>query len=232
MVRELLLPLHMKPTAKRFLRFFVTILLPTISNRWAFALIIRVILCCMYNTWQNVNDWVTDFQRGTDFNPVDKDEYVNIATGFDATGNINRILGYQNTKVLWAYNGYCKTNGKTDALVNPAEVLKTFIANNPAPANSTGWFLPSVKELHMLCYKDVDNIAYTRDNTETRDIVEVSISAVGGDALSPRNNHKRFWSSSESPSNKNGAFSVYFYNAFAQLSEKDGALNVRAVCAF
>ena len=49
MVRELLLPLHMKPTAKRFLRFFVTILLPTISNRWAFALIIRVILCCMYN---------------------------------------------------------------------------------------------------------------------------------------------------------------------------------------
>ena len=183
-------------------------------------------------SWQNVNDWVADFQRGTDFNPVDKDEYVNIATGFDATGNINRILGYQNTKVLWAYNGYCKTNGKTDALVNPAEVLKTFIANNPAPANSTGWFLPSVKELHMLCYKDVDNIAYTRDNTETRDIVEVSISAVGGDALSPRNNHKRFWSSSESPSNKNGAFSVYFYNAFAQLSEKDGALNVRAVCAF
>lgn len=72
----------------------------------------------------------------------------------------------------------------------------------------------------MLCYKDVDNIAYTRDNTETRDIVEVSISAVGGDALSPRNNHKRFWSSSESPSNKNGAFSVYFYNAFAQLSER------------
>jgi hypothetical protein len=116
-------------------------------------------------SWQNVNDWVADFQRGTDFNPVDKDEYVNIATGFDATGNINRILGYQNTKVLWAYNGYCKTNGKTDALVNPAEVLKTFIANNPAPANSTGWFLPSVKELHMLCYKDVDNIAYTRDNT-------------------------------------------------------------------
>lgn len=75
-------------------------------------MIIRAILCCMYNTWQNVNDWVADFQRGTDFNPVDKDEYVNIATGFDATGNINRILGYQNTKVLWAYNGYCKTNGK------------------------------------------------------------------------------------------------------------------------
>jgi hypothetical protein len=53
--------------------------------------------------WQNVNDWVADFQRGTDFNPVDKDEYVNIATGFDATGNINRILGYQ--KRLWLLRG-------------------------------------------------------------------------------------------------------------------------------
>ena len=80
----------------------------------------------------------------------------------------------------------------------------------------------------MLCYKDVDNIAYTRDNTETRDIVEVSISAVGGDALSPRNNHKRFWSSSESPSNKNGAFSVYFYNAF---SDKLTAHSMCVPCA-
>lgn len=183
-------------------------------------------------SWQNVNDWVADFQRGTDFNPVDKDEYVNIATGFDATGNINRYSVTRTRKCCGRITDIARQTGKTGALVNPAEVLKTFIANNPAPANSTGWFLPSVKELHMLCYKDVDNIAYTRDNTETRDIVEVSISAVGGDALSPRNNHKRFMSSSESPSNKNGAFSVYFYNAFAQLSEKDGALNVRAVCAF
>ena len=54
MVRGLLLPLHMKPTTKRFLRFFVTILLPTISNRWAFTLIISIILCCIYNMWQNI----------------------------------------------------------------------------------------------------------------------------------------------------------------------------------
>ena len=55
MVRGLLLPLHMKPTTKRFLRFFVTILLPTISNRWAFTLIISIILCCIYNIWQNIS---------------------------------------------------------------------------------------------------------------------------------------------------------------------------------
>ena len=58
MVRELCYLLHMKPTAKAISSFFVTILLPTISNRWAFALIIRVILCCMYNMWQNIiNSW-------------------------------------------------------------------------------------------------------------------------------------------------------------------------------
>jgi hypothetical protein len=49
MVRGHLLPLHMKPTTKRFLRFFVTILLPAVSNRWAFLLIINIVCCCIYN---------------------------------------------------------------------------------------------------------------------------------------------------------------------------------------
>ena len=46
------------PPQSDFFVFFVTILLPTISNRWAFTLIIRAILCCMYNMWQNsINSW-------------------------------------------------------------------------------------------------------------------------------------------------------------------------------
>lgn len=43
------------PPQSDFFVFFVTILLPTISNRWAFTLIIRAILCCMYNVWQNIS---------------------------------------------------------------------------------------------------------------------------------------------------------------------------------
>ena len=183
-------------------------------------------------TWQNVSDEVADFQSGPNFNPVDKADYVTVRA-FPDDLIINRILGYQNTKVLWAYNDYCKANGKTDFLVTPAELLKTFITQNPAPANSTGWYIPSAKELHMLCYKDVDNIAYEFNDSycETRNIVDASISAVSGDVVGMYNNYKSYWSSSESPA-AGGAYSMNSYNAFVVSSYKNDASMARAVCAF
>ena len=185
-------------------------------------------------TWQNVSDKVADFQSGPNFNPVDKADYVTIHAFSHnlKLGIINRILGYQNTKVLWAYNDYCKANGKTDFLVTPAELLKTFITQNPAPANSTGWYIPSAKELHMLCYKDVDDITseFNDSYCETRNIVDASISAVSGDVVGMYNNYKSYWSSSESAAA--GACSMYSYTALIRSNKKDGALMARAVCAF
>jgi putative uncharacterized protein (fragment) len=58
MIGGLLLPLQRKPTTKRISSFFVTILLPTVSNRWASLLIIRLIHSMIYNLWQNlINSW-------------------------------------------------------------------------------------------------------------------------------------------------------------------------------
>ena len=186
-------------------------------------------------TWQNVSDGVEDFQSGPNFNPVDKVDYVTIRefSHNPKLGIINRILGYQNTKVLWAYNDYCKANGKTDFLVTPAELLKTFITQNPAPANSTGWYIPSAKELHMLCYKDVDDItsAFNDSYCETRNIVDASISAVSGDVVGMYNNYQSYWSSSEGSATS--AYNMYSYTAFIVNSYKDGGvLMARAVCAF
>ncbi len=184
-------------------------------------------------TWQNVCDGVADFQSGTNFNPVDKADYVSVRVSIgDKFGTLNRILGYQNTKVLCAYNDYCTANGKTELLVNPAELLKTFIAQNPAPANSTGWYIPSAKELHMLCYKDVDDIIHIfgESYSETRNIVDASISAVGGDVFGERNNYKTYWSSSEI--HAQSAYNLHSYGAFGKKSSKNEACIARAVCAF
>ena len=57
-----------------------------------------------------------------------------------------------------AYNKYCKANKKQDNIVWLVDDIEAWTADNPAPKNSTGWFLPSPKELHILCYKDVGNI--------------------------------------------------------------------------
>lgn len=65
-------------------------------------------------------------------------------------------------------------------------------------------FYDSPKELHILCYKDVDNIADSNNGgTDTRDIINSSLTAVGGDGLK----NEFYWSSGEI--RNNFAWSVY-----------------------
>ena len=97
------------------------------------------------------------------FNDPYRDDYQPIASLTGEKGCINYILGYQNTKVMKAYNKYCKANKKQDNIVWLVDDIEAWTADNPAPKNSTGWFLPSPKELHILCYKDVDNINECRN---------------------------------------------------------------------
>lgn len=185
--------------------------------------------------WQASSEFVKDFQNGTNFNPINKADYAYIASDRGATDNINRILGYQNTQVLLAYNAYCKANGKDDYIVLPVAALANFPARNPAPANSTGWFLPSEKELHMLCYKDVDDVYKQSNDTyiQTRDIVNASLQTAGGNPLGAYS----YWSSSEDASYRDLAFVVELGNAYVRTEYKKGSsvihgCRVRAVCAF
>jgi hypothetical protein len=188
-----------------------------------------------YGSYEFVNAW----QEGYRFTHANKDKFVSITSGTGADHNINRIYGYQNTVVLRAYNAYCqKTKGKQGYIVRPVAALDEFVNGNacPAPAGSTGWFLPSVKELHMLCYKDVDDVrneydaSFTGDPfyTITRDIVNSSLATAGGDALIP----DPYRSSTEGWGYSNNAFYVYFLNARVNYSNKYDVFRVRAVCAF
>lgn len=185
--------------------------------------------------WQKVGDPVAGFQSGPDFNPVDKADYASVQVD-NYNINFDRILGYQNTKVLLAYNDYCTANGKTDNLVIPVEHLKTFAEQNPAPANSTGWYIPSPKEMHMLIYKDVDNIFdahdYNESYIETCSIVDASISAVGGDVVRTRNNSKSYWPSSEISARSTFCILSSSLVMYSAAKTDSGNMNARAVCAF
>lgn len=90
--------------------------------------------------------------------------------------------------MLRAYNTYCQPG----YIVRPVKAIDEFAINNPAPDNSTGWFLPSPKELHILCNKDVDDIV-NNSGTDTRNIINSSLTAVGGDGLK----NEFYWSSGE-----------------------------------
>lgn len=182
--------------------------------------------------WQKTPRLVDAFRKGANFDPINKDDYVSVVTGTNATDAVNYILGYQNTAVIKAFNSWCKsTSGTANNVVLPVDALESFTTTNPAPAGSTGWFIPSPKELHILCYKDVDNIAtqYGNGKTETMKIVNASITEASGDVLGS----VRYWSSSEAKSDYTLCFSVDFKTAVLFKDFKDsGTPGVRAVCAF
>lgn len=142
--------------------------------------------------WQHSIELIADFQSGENFSHDSKGNFKSIASGSGEYDPMNYILGYQNTVVLRAYNTYCQNNDKSDYIVRPVAAIDDFDDTNPAPDNSTGWFLPSPKELHILYYKDVDNI-YNNSGVETYNIVNSSLTAAGGDRLYGN----WYWSSGE-----------------------------------
>lgn len=175
--------------------------------------------------WQNSYESVAAFQNGDDKFNSEKTKFKSIVSGDGAEDPMNYILGYQNTVVLRAYNTYCQTNAKSDYIVRPVAAIDEFAINNPAPANSTGWFLPSPKELHILCYKDVDNIV-NNSGTATRDIINSSLTAVGGDGLK----NEFYWSSGEYSNYV--AWGVGLSNGYVGHDNKYGHNYVRLAFAF
>ena len=179
--------------------------------------------------WQsnNTNSLVADWQTNT-FNASDKSDYSAI------NGYISYISGYQNTKLLKAYNKYCTENNQSGNVVVPVSLLENWDVQ--APENTTGWYIPSPKELHMLCCKDVDNIFYAHVNgvtPETRDFIDPLLSALSGTLLGEGN----YWSSMEGSIvegvNMYGAIRLRFDDGapFGYRKDWDGAA-IRAICAF
>lgn len=162
--------------------------------------------------------------QNDEYNP-EKSDYLAIKSGIGTT----RISGYNNTKVIKAYNKYCLNNNKTDYVVKPVEYLYEFEENNPAPINSTGWYIPSVREIHMLCYKDVNQV-WGLYGVDTRDLVNGLLAKLSAEKIKT---DFYYFSSSECNDNPaTGAFSITFSNGQLTYSRKHYISYVRAICAF
>lgn len=186
--------------------------------------------------WQdpeNPDGFVNDFVHDNNFTHEKKDYFESIASGQGATDYCNYILGYQNTQVLFAYNEYCRSKGKEADIVRPVAALDDFEKNHPSPAGSTGWFIPSPKELHILCYKDVDNIwnqsGYKKRSN--KDIVNNSISAAKGDILDGEYSGD-YWTSTEYTGQKCSVIAINFKYSYMCHFHTLASCHVRAVCAF
>ena len=158
---------------------------------------------------------------------LDSPDYVSIATGFEGNDPLNLMLGYNNTKVLEAFNAAPEN---AEWPVEVAGNVVEYRAEVPCPERSSGWYLPSAKELHLLISGEVDgNIWSNMAGTAIEDIVNERMEAVGtADRIS-----SYLWSSTE-----RSATSAYLIwndvSGIASFPAKDNAdrMKVRPVLAF
>ncbi|MBO5380526.1 MAG: hypothetical protein J6A40_00335 [Bacteroides sp.] len=176
--------------------------------------------------WQNTADKVSTFQNDNPTYASNGSSYKSIVSGDGSTEPVNYILGYQNTQILKAYNEQCADANKVLPLSKLEEWVKE---GNEAPENTTGWYIPSAKELHMLSYKDVDNVGdYNNIGTDTMTEINQSIAIVNGDQLD-----SICWSSTEGNyAGYDYIFVMVFNYGYLSYEMKEYSSNVRAVCAF
>lgn len=170
-------------------------------------------------TWQASNTSVQDWLNSNHSN-----EFLSVKSGVDASDPLNNIQGYNNTKVIEAFNA---ANSGNEVYV--VQKVLDYRIKVPAPEASSDWYVPSEKELTLLCGKDVDDIyAKNSGGTANRDLINRKLGLISATTLS---SSFGYWSSTER-SNGN-AFNVSFYSGFVRNSSKDGnSFRVRFSFAF
>ena len=143
------------------------------------------VTCAWQVNYTSVQDWL-DSQH--------PDDFLSVHSGTGANDPLNNIQGYNNTKAIEAFNASSDNSGNQVYVVQQVVEYRDKVL---APDASSGWYVPSEKELTLLCGKDVDNI-YTNnsDGIANRDLINRKLALIGG--ATPLSSSSRYWSSAES----------------------------------
>lgn len=145
--------------------------------------------------------------------------------GISTLKDVDKMQGYANTKALEGYNKTVAVESKSGYKVLPIGLIDTYESNHPAPANSSGWYWPSIKELKYMCWGQ-----RATNGTAGKTMLNIQFDKVGSGATSLQSDFY-YWSSTENGSNY--AWLVYFYNGNKGYGNKyNRSYGVRAVVAF
>ena len=95
---------------------------------------------------KEVNDWVED---NTDFQEI----IAGKTSGNSSDDLLNSIVGYNNTKAIEAFNAAPENAAWP---VEAVSELAAYREKVPVPESCSGWYLPSTKELSLLCAGEID----------------------------------------------------------------------------
>lgn len=158
--------------------------------------------------------------------------YLTTVSGYDGSepDYLNKIMGYNNTRLIEEFNAAPENSEwKVDAI----EYLKDFRDSNAAPAATSGWYLPSAKEVSILCSGDYEgNIWDIYGESSMRDLLNSKIADIeGGQQL---DGYDYYWSSTEVDAWN--TYVVYFNNGAVYANylknSVDVVIRTRFVLAF
>lgn len=88
-------------------------------------------------------------------------QYECVTSGYELTDNLNRPIGYNNTKAMELFNA---AEENAEWQIEPINFVVEYRSKVPAPEASSDWYLPSAKELSLLMTGEYDkNIWDIRD---------------------------------------------------------------------
>jgi hypothetical protein len=166
-----------------------------------------------------------------------KGSYADIRVAAD-DANINRILGYNNTRILRAYNSYYNaidpnsdSYGGSNKKITAISVLDNeFEDRNRYPAFSSGWYLPSIKELTLLYSGD---ITYNGSNYAGSGVVKSNVDIILSKLGKANTNEIYYtWSSSEKSADEMWTMYIEKSAGYIDGGGKIYCDYLRPVCAF
>lgn len=140
---------------------------------------------------------------------------------------LNKVLGYNNTKAIEQFNSAPEnTKWKVEAVTS----LQEYREKNQAPQSSSGWYLPSAKELSLMCSGEVDyniwNIATYL--LERKEYLNTRLQSISGASLFTSTS---YWSSTEI-SAEHTAYVAFSMGTVMDFNKDSDMLNIRPVLAF
>ena len=165
--------------------------------------------------------------------------YESMATGTGDTDNFQKIMGYNNTKVIEQYNAYCDSQGAEmiKYKVEPVTVISQFESKFPAPANSSGWYLPSPKELSTLFSGWYDGNIWKIQQAglgslvSNSELMDLRIETLRGNVEETKMTSSRYWSSSQNADYPGSAYNI-LSGELRSDGKKSFTFRVRPVLAF
>lgn len=162
----------------------------------------------------SLNTWI---DTNTDFPPIS-------SAANSIADDINKIVGYRNTAAIEAYN---KANPEN--IVNAVEAVVNIRSSTPTPKETSGWYLPSPKELSLLCTGIYDNnIAKIASIVTNRNFINSRLEQVEGSTLLSETGD--YHTSMENTWNY--SYRLQFRNGMLNAFSKSGKAGVRAILAF